>query len=134
MSLLTSFVIVLLLVVASASASAYAVCTTSIRSFQRNYDTDIGCGYVNVPIKLSSKSASTSISAPSGYDLETYVAAWRGDGSLIDAKEHTGDSGKSSAAIIWVVATPTHTLHTGRVNEAPNTVGGCKGHHGCQYQ
>lgn len=134
MSLLTSFVIVLLLVVASASASAYAVCTTSIRSFQRYYDTDISCGYVNVPIKLSDKSASTKISTQSALNLESYVAAWRGDGSLIDAKEHTGDSGKSSAAIIWVVATPTHTLHTGTVNEAPNTVPGCKGHHGCQYQ
>lgn len=134
MSLLTSFVIVLLLVVASASASAYAVCTTSIRSFQRYYDTDIGCGYVNVPIKLSSKSASTKISTQSALNLESYVAAWRDDGSLIDAKVHRGFVSTSSAIIVWVVATPTHTLHSGTVEEDPGTVPGCKGHHGCQYQ
>lgn len=134
MSLLTSFVIILLLVVASASASAYTTCTTYRRSFQQEYDTNIGCSYVDVPIKLGSKSASTSISAPSGYDLETYVAAWKSNGEFIDSATHTGKKGKSSAVMIWVVATPAHTLHTGIVDEAPNTVGGCKGHHGCQYQ
>lgn len=89
---------------------------------------------MDVPIKLSSKSASTKISTQTALNLESYVAAWRDDGSLIDAKVHRGFVSTSSAIIVWVVATPTHTLHSGTVEGDPGTVPGCKGHHACQYQ
>lgn len=89
-SLIISCIIITLLTITTVSAFAYGTCRTSILSFQRTYDTDMGCDYVNSPITLSSKSASTKISAPVKVNLYTCVAARKSNGNAIDFKEHAG--------------------------------------------
>lgn len=129
-TLIVSLVMVIFLTATAVSAFAVTGCTSYSRAFQRTYTSDIGCGYVSAPIEMTDKSASTKVSAQSGLDLESYVAAWRKSGSLIDAKTHNGNQGTSSATIIWLVAEPTKSLHQADVEGMP----GCNGHHGCIYQ
>lgn len=129
-TLIVSLVMVIFLTSTAVSTSAVTTCKSYSRGFVRTYTSDIGCGYVSAPIEMTNKSARTKVSAPTGLSLETYVAAWRENGSLIDAKTHNGQQGTSSATIIWIVAEPTKSLHQADVEGMP----GCNGHHGCIYQ
>ena len=132
LSLLTTFVVLITLSITSVCASAYSTCKVDSKPFKNTYSEDIGCSYVNVPVNLSKKIASTSISAPSGCGINSYVIAWKSNGDVIDSKSHQGSSGKSTATIIWLIATPVKTQHDGIVTSG--TVGGCKGYHTRQYK
>lgn len=132
LSLLTTFVVLIALSITSVCASAYSTCKVSSKTFKSTYSEDAGCSYVNVPVKLTKKSASTSISAPSGCGINSYVIAWKSNGDVIDSQTHQGSSGKSTATIIWLIATPARTQHDGIVTSG--TAGDCKGYHTRQYK
>lgn len=121
---------VIFLTATAVSTSAVTTCKSYSRGFVRTYTSGIGCGYVSATIEMTDKSARTKVSAQTGVNLESYVAAWRNSGSLIDAKTHNGNQGTSSATIIWLVAEPTKSLHQADAEPVP----GCNGHHGCIYQ
>lgn len=129
-TLIVSVVMMIFLSVTAVSSFAATTCTSYRRAFQRTYTSNIGCGYVDVPIEITNKSASTKVSAQTGVDLESYVAAWKSNGKLIDSKVHNGNQGTSSAVIIWVIADPVKSLHQADAEPVP----GCNGHHGCTYQ
>ena len=129
-TLIVSLVMVIFLTATAVSTSAVTTCKSYSRGFVRTYTSDIGCGYVSAPIEMTDKSARTKVSAQTGVNLESYVAAWKSNGNLIDAQEHNGKTGTSSATIIWLVAEPTKSLHQADAEPVP----GCNVHHGCIYQ
>lgn len=129
-TLIVSLVAMIFLTTLAVSVSAITGCTSGIYPFVRTYSSNIGCDYVDAPIEMNSKSASTRISASTGVALESYVAAWESNGALIDSQVHNGNQGTSSAVIIWIIAEPVKSLHQAEADTVP----GCNGHHGRVYQ
>ena len=128
-SLCISLTVIMILSTMTIASFAISSCKNTRVTFKRNYNESMGCSSTDASCVLNNKSAKTICSAPSGCKMETYVAAWKSNGSLIDSATHNGSNAKSTASIIWVVAEPVKTFHQADVQNVP----GCNGEHIRQY-